>query len=149
MVNAPERERWFAFRSERLRVFMEAWLEAHALRAVPRAALPAPVVEAAAPPEPAPPSQDALGARRARNAEWLRRQLRDVAATLGARDLDRLLTFAEFVKARRVARGYSQRHEALPGEEDDARASTAAPAPSVSPSSPPEDSRSVGKILSS
>src|SRR5688572_30426295 len=27
MVNAAERERWFAFRSERLRVFMEAWLE--------------------------------------------------------------------------------------------------------------------------
>jgi hypothetical protein len=149
MVNAPERERWFAFRSERLRVFMEAWLEAHALRAVPRAAVVPPVVEAA--PEPAPPaSQDPMGARRARNAEWLRRQLRDVAATLGARDLDRLLTFAEFVKARRVARNYSQRQDALSGgEEDDARAHSAAPSPSVSPSSPPEDSRAVGKALSS
>ena len=58
------------------------------------------------------PPADQLGARRTRNAEWLRRQLRDIAATLGARDLDRLLTFAEFVKARRVARSYSQRHDA-------------------------------------
>jgi hypothetical protein len=31
-----ERERWFAFRSERLRVFMEAWLAANALRPVAR-----------------------------------------------------------------------------------------------------------------
>src|SRR6201992_2159952 len=30
MAHAPERERWFAFRSERLRVFMEARLSAHA-----------------------------------------------------------------------------------------------------------------------
>jgi Uncharacterised protein family (UPF0158) len=111
MVNAPERERWFAFRSERLRVFMEAWLEAHALKAVPRPA-PAPPAPDVVGAEPSAPPPDQLGARRTRNAEWLRRQLRDIAATLGARDLDRLLTFAEFVKARRVARSYSQRHEA-------------------------------------
>jgi Uncharacterised protein family (UPF0158) len=111
MVNAPERERWFAFRSERLRVFMEAWLEAHALKAIPRPA-PAPPIPEVPGAEPSVPPPDQLGARRTRNAEWLRRQLRDIAATLGARDLDRLLTFAEFVKARRVARSYSQRHEA-------------------------------------
>src|SRR6476620_2030729 len=96
MTYGTERERWFAFRSERLRVFMEAWLTAHALRAVPR-----PVANAAPPPakdqssEPPPVSQDQLGGRRTRNAEWLRRQLKDVATTLGARDLDRVLTFAE------------------------------------------------------
>jgi hypothetical protein len=116
MVNATERERWFAFRSERLRVFMEAWLEAHSLEAIPRA------VQSPSPPEtpsdpPPPPSQAELGARRTRNAEWLRRQLKDVATTLGARDLDRVLIFAEFVKARRVARNYSQRHD--PGAADD------------------------------
>jgi uncharacterized protein UPF0158 len=129
MVNAPERERWFAFRSERLRVFMEAWLEAHALKAIPRPA-PAPVAPEAPGAEPSVPPADQLGARRTRNAEWLRRQLRDIAATLGARDLDRLLTFAEFVKARRVARSYSQRHEASAddaaegGEEPPASASS-------------------------
>jgi hypothetical protein len=137
MVNAPERERWFAFRSERLRVFMEAWLEAHALKAVPRPAPAAPAPEAAAS-EPAPAPGDPLGARRTRNAEWLRRQLRDIAATLGARDLDRLLTFAEFVKARRVARSYSQRHEA---GADDVEGQPSVP-PGVSsavPSSAPPD----------
>src|SRR6187431_3008402 len=56
MVNAAERERWFAFRSERLRVFMEAWLEAHQLRAVPRPAPapPAPEVSVAEPSVPPP-----------------------------------------------------------------------------------------------
>src|SRR5262245_11455768 len=36
MTYGGERERWFAFRSERLRTFMEAWLNAHAIQAVPR-----------------------------------------------------------------------------------------------------------------
>jgi uncharacterized protein UPF0158 len=161
MLNAPERERWFAFRSERLRVFMEAWLEAHALRAVPRApAATLPVAELA--PEAAPAVvPDALGARRTRNAEWLRRQIRDLAATLGARDLDRVLTFAEFVKARRVARSYSQRHEpgSLGGDEDDTPATDASgvsrserPGQSdLAESAPPSsgDVHAVGKILPS
>src|SRR5678810_146382 len=50
MSYATERERWFAFRSERLRIFMEAWLNAHALRAVPRPTViqePPPVEEQA------------------------------------------------------------------------------------------------------
>ena len=34
MSFATERERWFAFRSERLRTFMEAWLSAHAIKAI-------------------------------------------------------------------------------------------------------------------
>src|SRR5262245_55456316 len=36
MSYGPERERWFTFRSERLRIFMEAWLSAHALNPVAR-----------------------------------------------------------------------------------------------------------------
>jgi hypothetical protein len=150
MVNAAERERWFTFRSERLRVFMEAWLEAHALRAVPRPApsSPPPVKEQAS--EPPPVSQDQLGGRRTRNAEWLRRQLKDVATTLGARDLDRVLTFAEFVKARRVSRGYAQRQDAGSAEddasEDAARGLRSSSAP---PSSAPEDGRAAEKTLPS
>ena len=135
MVNAAERERWFAFRSERLRVFMEAWLEAHALRAVPRpvAAPVAPTKEQVS--EPPPVSQDQLGGRRTRNAEWLRRQLKDVASTLGARDLDRVLTFAEFVKARRVSRGYAQRHEPGSPEEDAGESTARGPRNSSTPPS--------------
>src|SRR5437764_778785 len=36
MSFAADRERWFTFRSERLRTFMEAWLAAHAIKAIPR-----------------------------------------------------------------------------------------------------------------
>src|SRR4051812_12894265 len=36
MTYATDRERWFGFRRERLRTFMEAWLSAHALAAVAR-----------------------------------------------------------------------------------------------------------------
>lgn len=97
MSHATERERWFAFRSERLRVFMEAWLAAHALTAVPRA-------EWSAEPLPAPASEGSSGGRRPRNVEAARRQLRDLVDGFGLRDLDKLLTFAEFLKARRAAR---------------------------------------------
>jgi hypothetical protein len=126
MSHGPERERWFAFRSERLRVFMEAWLAAHALNPVLRQVFPA----AAAPerPKETPPiSQDQLSGRRIRSADSLRKQLRDLADTLGVRDLEKVVTFAEFVKARRAARSYVHRHEGRTdgGEEQDEREETA------------------------
>lgn len=108
MAHAPERERWFAFRSERLRVFMEAWLGAHTLRAVAR---PTWVADAPRPAEDAPAAPEPMVARRSRGADALRKQLRDVADTLGSRDLEKVLAFAEFVKARRAARTFAQRGE--------------------------------------
>ncbi len=108
MGYGPERERWFAFRSERLRVFMEAWLTAHALHAVPRPAWPA---EGPSPKDSAAVTAEQMASRRARSSESLRRQLRDVAESLGARDLEKVLAFAEFVKARRAARGFAPRGE--------------------------------------
>lgn len=108
MSHASERERWFAFRSERLRVFMEAWLDAHALRAIPRqdSASPPPLVATLDPASLVPQvvPHEAPAPRRAPGVEALRRQLKEVAATLGARDLDKVLTFAEFVRARRSSR---------------------------------------------
>lgn len=101
MAHAPERERWFAFRSERLRVFMEAWLGAHALVAVPRPR----VWPEAAPQEVAPASQELPAVRKARVRDSLRRELREVAESLGTRDLEKVVAFAEFVRARRAARG--------------------------------------------
>jgi len=91
MSYGAERERWFAFRSERLRIFMEAWLNAHALRAVPR-----PIVVQEAPPEPATPGAESKEApapesregRKGRSSESLRKALRDVAESLGPRDLE-------------------------------------------------------------
>ena len=46
MAFPVDRERWFAFRSERLKTAMEAWLNAHGLRAVPRAEWTVPTPEA-------------------------------------------------------------------------------------------------------
>jgi len=116
MSFAPERERWFAFRSERLRVFMEAWLAAHALNPVVRTAWPTAAPEQSK--ETPPISQELLSGRRGRSAESLRKLLQEVAEGLGVRDLEKVVTFAEFVKARRAARSYAHRHEPRqPGEE--------------------------------
>jgi hypothetical protein len=119
MSFAPERERWFAFRSERLRIFMEAWLSAHALSPVPRPMwVPeaAPALAPGAPPSTPPaagvaaplpieaPREEAREPRRGKSVETLRRNLREIADALGPRDLDTLTAFAEFLKAKRAAR---------------------------------------------
>jgi hypothetical protein len=117
MSFGEEREKWFTFRSERLRTFMEAWLGAHAIKAISRPAW----AEGAAPPdsespenlpessaEDAPKSQSG---RRSRNAESLRQHLKELAELLGPRDLDTIVSFGEFLKARRAARGFAHHHE--------------------------------------
>jgi hypothetical protein len=139
MSHGPERERWFAFRSERLRVFMEAWLEAHALSPVARPIVVAPVPEGT--PETPPISQDQLSGRRARSADALRRQVRDVIESLGMRELDKVLAFAEFVKARRAARSFTHHRDAqVDGEEPaDSEASPETPPRDDGPPSPVPD----------
>ena len=133
MSFGDEREKWFTFRSERLRTFMEAWLGAHAIKAVSRPAWaegpPAPDSEASTEVvEEGPKSQSG---RRARNAETLRQHLKELAETLGPRDLDTIVSFGEFLKARRAARGFAHHHEHMmqeraggasvpPGSEDEA-----------------------------
>ncbi|WP_437621114.1 UPF0158 family protein [Sorangium sp. So ce1151] len=133
MSYGPERERWFAFRSERLRIFMEAWLSAHALNPVPR---PLWVPEAPARPEAA-PSAPALEApvrererdrereevreprRGGKSVESLRKNLRDIAEALGPRDLDTLTAFAEFLKARRATRSFAHHYQEAQGSSDE------------------------------
>jgi hypothetical protein len=121
MSFGDEREKWFTFRSERLRTFMEAWLGAHAIKAISR---PAWAEGAAAPDsesseaareslpdgsiDEAPKSQSG---RRSRNAETLRQHLKELAELLGPRDLDTIVSFGEFLKARRAARGFAHHHE--------------------------------------
>ncbi|MCC6555269.1 MAG: hypothetical protein IT372_20080 [Polyangiaceae bacterium] len=136
MSYGPERERWFAFRSERLRIFMEAWLSAHALNPVPRPMWvpevpprhePAPPPAAAGEPAPAareeqPPREPQP--RRGKSVETLRKNLRDIADALGPRDLDTLTAFAEFLKARRAARSFAHHYpEASTAPEDEAPSS--------------------------
>jgi Uncharacterised protein family (UPF0158) len=96
---ATERERWFSFRSERLRVFMEAWLLAHSLRGIAR-----PTATPDSVPPPAPESamrpDETVVQRGARPEEALRRQLMDVVEVMSPLDLEKVLAFAEFVSLR-------------------------------------------------
>lgn len=112
MGHVQERERWFAFRSERLRVFMEAWLGAHALHPVPRPVFVAETPQQQSEPIASSPEAVAAG-RRARGSDQLRRQLKEVTDTLGGRDLEKVLVFAEFVKARRASRSYCNREDSV------------------------------------
>jgi hypothetical protein len=137
MAYAPERERWFAFRSERLRIFMEAWLGAHALNPVARPVWvpevtprPEGVDEVTAVPGGVAPVRDEVPreVRRGRSVETLRKNLRDIAEALGPRDLDTLTAFAEFLKARRAARSFSAHHHEPNPADDDAPASQEVPA---------------------
>jgi hypothetical protein len=134
MSYSADRERWFAFRSERLRTFMEAWLNAHALKAVPRPtwADGPPPSEEASPDSLGPVSVPAVGGaegeppksqsgRRQRNAEALRQHLKEIGEALGPRELDLLVSFAEFLKARRAARGFAHHHEHMREERDAAQ----------------------------
>jgi hypothetical protein len=104
MAHAEERERWFTYRSERLKTFMDAWLTAHSLRAIAR---PAWVPVPGEPAKDAPPGEAVLGVTRdkRRSPESLRKHLRDAAEGLGQRDLDTLVAFADFLRARRAMRG--------------------------------------------
>ena len=118
-----EREHWFVFRSERLRVFMEAWLAAHAFKPVPRPAYTPEAPPAKALPSTSPVVQESLATRRGRGFEALRKQLKDVAESLGGRDLEKVIVFAEFVKARRAARSAVPRPENGPENEEELAAS--------------------------
>lgn len=143
MSHASEREHWFTFRSERLKVFMEAWLAAHAIKPIARSAEPTnegPASERAAAPAP----------RRGRGADVVRRLLREVTDSLGTRDLEKVLVFAEFVRSRRAARG---EHSHVPDEVGSQV--DAAPEPPLSSSGreehglehvPPSESRKLSSV---
>lgn len=120
MAFGSERERWFSYRSERLRTFIEAWLGAHSIKAAPRlewASAPAGAEPASASEEPArevaaEPAGDVVDLRRGRGLDWLRRRLHDLADLLGPRDLETIVAFAEFMRARRTARSFAHHHGA-------------------------------------
>jgi hypothetical protein len=117
MSYAAERERWFAFRSERLRIFMEAWLNAHALHAVPRPVIlaePGPLDAAPLQPGSEAAASETRETRRSRSAEVLRKAVRDLSEALGSRELEMLAAFAEFLKSRRVARSFAHHAETQP-----------------------------------
>lgn len=120
MAHAEEREKWFTYRSERLKTFMDAWLQAHSLRAIPRPAWnPAEVPPSGEAPATAP--RETVRESKRRSADSLRRHLREVAETLGSRELDALCSFAEFLRARRVVRAARTSDDALDDVEVESR----------------------------
>jgi hypothetical protein len=102
LVSHPvDRERWFAFRSERLRSCMESWLTAHGIHSVERPTWhvptardvqPEPEVEEKQVEEPA----DGL----AMSAAY-RRRLHELVDGLSSRDVAMAGTFLEFLRDRR------------------------------------------------
>jgi Uncharacterised protein family (UPF0158) len=142
MAYSTERERWFNFRSEKLKTFMIAWLEAHGIKASARIVWDASKAEdeakgggetsvssqglgagsgpgsasgitsaAGAPGQPVEEAPRSQSGRKNRTAEYMRTSLRDLGEQLGARELDALLSFGEFLKQRRLARLLSAAHE--------------------------------------
>jgi hypothetical protein len=116
MSYGADREKWFTFRSERLKTFMEAWLSAHAIRTTARPQWAEGGPESDVAPDSVLSSPELEGpkstsGRRARNAEASREHLKELLEGLGPRDLDALVSFAEFLKARRAARGFAHHHE--------------------------------------
>jgi hypothetical protein len=103
MAHAEERERWFGYRSERLKTFMDAWLAAHSLRPVERPAY-APGAESTK--DVAPESSAGVSSSRdkKKSPDALRRHVRELAESLGPRDLDTFAAFGDFLRARRIMR---------------------------------------------
>jgi hypothetical protein len=118
-----DRERWFTFRSERLRTCMEAWLEAQGVEAVARPEWEVPTADDVRPQleshervvrrPPPPPRPQGPEAQRARAHELL--------DALGPRDLDTAVTYLEFLRDRRSG---------APGARDPRELSLVAPASS-------------------
>ncbi len=99
MAFPTDRERWFGFRTERLRACMDAWLEAHNVEAVPRQVWAPPPGET---PEEEGESDTVAALRRARaGVDGLRRRLREAVDLVPARELETAAAFLEWLRERR------------------------------------------------
>jgi len=96
-----ERERWFAFRSERLRSCMETWLSAHDIEAVERPTWAVPSAEDVKDRVEKDPGQRRGRRSRAELAEHQRKRMHELIDLLPARELDAGLAFLEFLRERR------------------------------------------------
>ena len=105
MSHPVDRERWFAFRSERLRSCMDSWLTAHGIQSVERPKWHVPTVQEvhteveATPvtPEPRPSRRSS----RVTSTDSGRRRVHDLIDAVAAADLELAATFLEFLAERR------------------------------------------------
>jgi hypothetical protein len=128
MAYPVERERWFTFRSERLRSAMQTWLDTHGLEAAPREAWEVPSADQVA--DAVEREEKARPARKTRtaNADAARQRLRDLVELLPVRELDMALEFLEFLRERRpIPRMKSKAPDRL--GDDDPSTNSQPPAP--------------------
>ncbi|MGD8861296.1 MAG: UPF0158 family protein [Myxococcales bacterium] len=119
MAYPVDRERWFSFRSDRLRTAMEAWLEAHAIESVPREEWVVPSAEDVRPavddPERPRPRRG-----RAAQADAHRERLHELVDALPVRELEMAIEFLEFLRDRRpLPRARARGAEPRPQETDE------------------------------
>ena len=106
LVSHPvDRERWFAFRSERLRSCMESWLTAHGIHSVERPTWHVPTADEVQPEaeeESERPSEHVGGVAM---GDGQRQRLHDLIDGLSSLDLDVVGSFLEFIRDRRPTFG--------------------------------------------
>ena len=106
MSHPVDRERWFAFRSERLRSCMESWLTAHGIHSVERPNWHVPTaedVQPEAPPEV--PSKQESGVQRSfreASPDANRTLVHDLVDAIAPRDLEMARVFLEFLRDRHL-----------------------------------------------
>jgi hypothetical protein len=113
-----ERERWFEFRTERLRACMDAWLIAHRIEAVAR-----PVWTTGQTSEPGAPSQEpepiAAPLRRDRvGGDGIRQRVRELVEVVPAAELSTALAFLEWLRDRRSGSALTPSDGSVDRDED-------------------------------
>lgn len=103
MSHPVDRERWFAFRSERLRSCMESWLTAHGIRAVERPTWHVPTAEEVQPEVAPEPEAHEKKPSPPVAADDPRATLHELVDALSLRDTELARAFLEFLRDRRAA----------------------------------------------
>jgi hypothetical protein len=98
-----DRERWFTFRSERLRACMETWLATHGIEAIARAEWHVPTADEVqktdAPAESV--AEKPAKKTRAQIVDGLRKRASELVEALPSRELDAAVAFLEFLRERK------------------------------------------------
>ena len=102
MSHPVDRERWFAFRSERLRSCMESWLTAHGIHSVERPTWHVPTAREVQPDEVSKPAERSeKPAIRPAIDDAKRKRLHELVDGLASRDFEMAQTYLEFLRDRR------------------------------------------------
>jgi len=101
MSHPVDRERWFTFRSERLKQCMEAWLTAHGIDPVARPSWRVPSADEVKTTVEQQELEKPGRRSRAVIADAQRKKAHDVVDLLPARELDAALAFLEFLRERK------------------------------------------------